>query len=64
MIPDKMYLGDGVYAKERADGAFVLTTENGLHITNAIVLEEPVFLNLVAFVRARCTKPEPTRVAR
>lgn len=35
---DKVYLGDGVYVY--FDGySIVLTTEDGVHITNTIVLE-------------------------
>lgn len=37
----KAYLGDGVYA-ERTPQGIVLTTENGISITNSIVLEPEV----------------------
>jgi hypothetical protein len=35
----KHYLGDGVYAQLRPDHSVILTTENGISITNTIVLE-------------------------
>ena len=38
----KTYLGDAVYA-EVVDGELVLTTEDGLHVTNRIVLEAVVW---------------------
>lgn len=44
----KAYLGDGVYAD--FDGyAVVLTTENGISVTNTIVLEPEVYEALVAY---------------
>ena len=45
----KTYLGDGVYV--HFDGAyFVLTTENGVEVTNKIVLEPWVFSKLKNWV--------------
>jgi hypothetical protein len=45
----KDYLGDGVYAEY--DGlCFVLTTEDGVHTTNRIVLEDYVYRALVRWV--------------
>lgn len=45
----KQYLGDGVYAKY--DGfAVVLTTEDGVRVTNTVVLEPEVYGALVKFV--------------
>jgi len=45
----KTYIGDGVYCE--FDGyAFILTTENGIDITNVIVLEPNVFINLKKFI--------------
>jgi len=42
----KRYLGDGVYLQ--FDGfAYVLTTENGVGITNTIVLEPSVLTSLI-----------------
>jgi hypothetical protein len=50
-MSDKRYLGDGVYVDlDRLQGALVLTTENGLEVTNTIVLESEVWLELVRFV--------------
>ena len=44
------YLGDGVYVD--FDGfALVLTTENGIRITNTIVLEPDVYDALLAYVK-------------
>lgn len=49
MSAKKVYLGDGAYAE--FDGyALVLTTENGISVTNTIVLEPEVYGELVRFV--------------
>ncbi len=46
----KTYIGDGVYCE--FDGyAFVLTTENGIEITNTIVLEPEVYSALIKYVK-------------
>ena len=42
----KTYVGDGVYLEYDNDGDFILTTENGLEITNRIVLEPEVWRSL------------------
>ena len=48
---EKTYLGDGVYVD--FDGfAFVLTTENGIEVTNTIILEPEVYDALVRFAQA------------
>jgi hypothetical protein len=45
----KAYLGDGVYLD--CDGyALVLTTEDGVHVTNRIVLEPAVYHALTLYV--------------
>lgn len=45
----KSYLGDGVYID--FDGyALVLTTENGIDVTNRIVLEPEVYEALMLYV--------------
>lgn len=45
----KSYIGDGVYID--FDGfSLILTTENGISVTNRIVLEPEVFSALVRFV--------------
>jgi len=46
---NKSYIGDGVYVEH--DGyALVLTTENGVRVTNRIVLEPEVYGELLAYV--------------
>jgi hypothetical protein len=45
----KDYIGDGVYVEFDGYG-LVLTTENGIEVTNTIVLEPDVFLALKQFV--------------
>jgi hypothetical protein len=48
----KVYLGDGAYVD--CDGyAIVLTTENGIAVTNTIVLEPDVYRALVRYVAER-----------
>ena len=44
----KQYLGDGVYV-DTEDGCLLLTTENGLRITNMIFLEPCVFTALTQY---------------
>jgi hypothetical protein len=40
----KAYLGDGVYAAvDPTRSAFILTTEDGVSVTNTIVLEPEVY---------------------
>jgi hypothetical protein len=46
----KIYLGDAVYAELTNYGEIKLTTENGLEATNTIVLEMPVYENLVNWI--------------
>jgi len=47
----KTYIGDGVYVE--FDGyALVLTTEDGISVTNRIVLEPDVWASLGRFVAA------------
>ena len=50
----KDYLGDGVYVK-LLDYGIELTTENGIEITNTIVLEPDVYSALLIFV-ANCRR--------
>ena len=47
----KTYLGDGAYAEFDGYG-IVLTTENGISVTNRIVLEPDVYRSLAKFVDA------------
>ena len=48
----KRYLGDGVYAQIEDYGVLILTTEDGVRVTNRIVLEPAVLLSLLKFVKA------------
>jgi len=48
----KRYLGDGVYAQIEDYGDLILTTEDGVRVTNRIVLEPAVLLSLLKFVKA------------
>lgn len=55
MKKGKVYIGDGCYVE--FDGfEFVLTTEDGVKVTNRIILEPQVFENFLAFIEAvrRC----------
>jgi len=46
---NKVYLGDGVYVD--FDGyQIVLTTEDGISVTNTIYLEPNIYASLVAYV--------------
>lgn len=45
----KTYIGDGAYAEFDGYG-IVLTTENGVSVTNRIVLDPEVYEALVQFV--------------
>lgn len=49
MNKKKEYLGDGVYV-EIVNDQIVLTTENGVDITNIIYLEPQVLTNLFEYV--------------
>lgn len=44
------YLGDGVYVAIDSQRGVVLTTENGLAVTNTIVLEPEIWEHLKAYV--------------
>jgi hypothetical protein len=48
----KFYLGDGVYCEEDVRG-LVLTTQNGMVVSNVIVLDADVWDNLSRFVANR-----------
>jgi hypothetical protein len=48
---DKVYLGDGVYATLDPFLDLVLTTENGIEVTNQIALELTVLIALMRFTK-------------
>ncbi len=56
----KTYLGDGVYVDTSPLG-LVLTTENGIEVTNRIMLEPEVYKSLAAYGASRigcnCVQP-------
>jgi len=47
---EKVYLGDGVYATFDGD-EIILTTENGIIITNTIVLDVQVTAALIIYIK-------------
>lgn len=47
---NKRHLGDAVYAAQREDGMLVLTTEDGVNVTNEIVIEYPVLMQLFEYL--------------
>ena len=47
----KAYIGDGVYV-DRDDRGLVLTTEDGVRVTNTIYLEAEVWAALIEYVQA------------
>jgi hypothetical protein len=49
---NKAYLGDGVYI-EFDEVDLVLTTEDGVRITNRIVLEPEVYRHLLEYARVQ-----------
>jgi len=49
----KTYLGDYVYAELDKQHELVLTTENGIEVTNRIVLGPDELLEFLAFLRKR-----------
>jgi hypothetical protein len=51
----KQYIGDGVYVEHDGYG-LVLTTHNGLNVTNTIYLEPEVYRALVVYVTALPTR--------
>ena len=46
---EKRYIGDGVYVEFDGYG-LVLTTEDGIGVTNRIVLEQEVYQSMVQYV--------------
>jgi hypothetical protein len=50
-LPAKQYLGDGAYAEfDKHTGDLVLTTDNGIDVTNRIVLESTVLVVLLDYL--------------
>ena len=54
MTARKTYLGDGAYAELDQYGDLILTTENGIRVTNRIVLGGAEYQALVDFVNRLC----------
>jgi hypothetical protein len=51
--PSNLYLGDGVYAsRNEVTGEVVLSTSNGISITNTIFLDGEVIEHLLLFLGA------------
>jgi len=49
---NKQYMGDGVYAeKDENANQLILTTENGLEITNTIILGPEEFFMIYRYVK-------------
>ncbi len=48
--PIKEYIGDAVYAELNDYGDIVLTTEDGIRVTNRIVLEPQVMKGFIDFL--------------
>ena len=57
MTAKKRYIGDGVYA-DVENGQLILTTENGISVTNLIFIEPEVWSALLEFVESLKTKGE------
>lgn len=51
MSKDKTYIGDAVYVDRNEQGAIILTTEDGIQVTNEILLEPEVFNALLLWVQ-------------
>lgn len=53
-MPNKSYLGDGVYVEQCAyTQMLLLTTENGIDVTNRIYLEPEVYEQLTKYMERR-----------
>jgi len=48
-VVEKGYIGDGVYVEMDQYGDLVLTTEDGISVTNRIILEPGVWRALVMY---------------
>lgn len=49
----KVYLGDAVYCQPWWDGGVKLTTENGIDVTNTVILEVDTLQALIDYVKAQ-----------
>lgn len=47
----KQYVGDSVYVDEDNFGSVILTTEDGVRTSNAIVLEPETLVNLIQWLK-------------
>lgn len=47
---NKEYMGDGVYAEANEHGGVMLTTEDGVSVTNSIYLEQEVIAGILRFL--------------
>lgn len=52
----KTYIGDGIYAQIDNIGRLILTTENGISVTNTIVFEPQEWLTLINWIRRESEK--------
>lgn len=48
-MDEKVYLGDGVYV-EKTEYGLLLTTDNGMFVTNKIVLEPEVVQRFLEYI--------------
>jgi len=49
---NKIYLGDGAYAEFNGD-SILITAENGIGVTDAVLLEEICLIKLFAFAKEK-----------
>jgi uncharacterized protein YuzE len=49
-MKNKEYLGDGVYVEIDEHGDIVLTTENGIEVTNRIYLSKETYASLAEYL--------------
>lgn len=50
-MENKIYIGDSVYIERNSRQEIILTTENGVQISNIIIMDLPVFENLLNAVK-------------
>lgn len=61
MNKTKTYLGDSVYADIDSSNRVVLTTENGISISNEIILEQEVINNFTLWLAKIDSEKYPYR---